>query len=79
MEVRMLTISVKIPVHLDKQLARISKQRGLSRSTILRDAISAYVAEPDNSFSARASDLAGSLTGPEDLSTSAEYMAEYGR
>ncbi len=75
----MRTISVKIPVYLDEQLTRISEQRRLSRSTILRDAITAYVAEPDKSFTACASDLAGSLSGPEDLSTSAEHMAEYGR
>ena len=75
----MRTISVKIPVYLDEQLTRISEQRRLSRSTILRDAITAYVAEPDKSFTALASDLAGSLSGPEDLSTSADHMAEYGR
>ena len=75
----MRTISVKIPVYLDEQLARISEQRCLSRSNIIRDAITAYVTEPDKSFTALASDLAGSLTGPEDLSTSADHMAEYGR
>ena len=75
----MRNISVKIPVYLDEQLTRISEQRNLSRSTILRDAITAYVAEPEKSFTARAGDLAGSLSGPEDLSTSAEYMDEYGQ
>ena len=75
----MRTISVKIPEYLDKELTRISDQRRLSRSMILRDAIAAYVAEPDKSFTALASDLAGSLSGPEDLSTSADYMAEYGQ
>lgn len=75
----MRTISVKIPVYLDEQLTRISEQRRLSRSTILRDAITAYVVEPDKSFTALASDLAGSLSGPEDLSTSADHMADYGR
>ena len=75
----MRNISVKIPVYLDEQLSRISEQRNLSRSTILRDAIIAYVAEPEKSFIARAGDLAGSLSGPEDLSTSAEHMDEYGQ
>ena len=75
----MRTISVKIPEYLDKELTRISEQRRLSRSMILRDAIATYVAEPDKSFAALASDLAGSLSGPEDLSTSADYMAEYGQ
>ena len=75
----MRTISVKIPVYLDEQLIRISEQRHLSRSAILRDAIIAYVAEPEKSFAACASDLAGSLSGPEDLSTSIEHMTEYGR
>lgn len=75
----MRTISVKIPAYLDEQLNRISDQRRLSRSNIIRDAITAYVAEPDNSFTALASDLAGSLSGSEDLSTSADHMADYGR
>ena len=75
----MRTISVKIPVYLYEQLARISEQRCLSRSNIIRDAITAYVTEPDKSFTALASDLAGSLSGPEDLSTSVDHLAEYGR
>lgn len=75
----MRTISVKVPIYLDEQLTKISEQRRLSRSTILRDAITAYVAEPDKSFTTLASDLAGSLSGPEDLSTSADHMTEYGR
>ena len=75
----MRTISVKIPVYLDEQLTRISEQRCLSRSNIIRDAITTYVTEPDKSFTALASDLVGSLSGPEDLSTSTDHMAEYGR
>ena len=75
----MRTLSVKLPVYLDEKLTRISKQRGLSRSTILREAIHAYLVEPDNSFSAQVRDLVGSLAGPEDLSTSVKYMAEYGQ
>ena len=38
-----------------------------------------YTTKTDNSFSQKSGDLAGSLSGPEDLSTSAEHMAEYGR
>ena len=79
MVITVRTISVKIPVYLDEQLTRVSEQRRLSRSIILRDAITAYVAEPKKSFAECASDLAGSLSGPEDLSTSIGYMAEYGR
>lgn len=37
-----------------------------------------YTTETDNSFSQQASDLPGSLSGPEDSSTSAEHMAGYG-
>ena len=75
----MRTVSVRIPVYLDEQLTRISRQRRVSRSTILREAIGEYLAESDNSFSQQASHLAGSLYGPENLSTSAEYLAEYGQ
>ena len=75
----MRSISVKIPVYLDEQLTRISEQRSLSRSAVLRDAIVAYVSKPDKSFAARASDLAGSLSGPEDLSTSPKHMADYAK
>lgn len=72
----MRSISVKIPVYLDEQLSRISEQRSLSRSAILRNAIIAYISEPGKSF---ASDLAGSLSGPEDLSTSPEHMVDYAK
>ena len=75
----MRSISVKIPVYLDEQLSRISEQRSLSRSAILRDAIIAYISEPGKSFAAQASDLAGSLSGSEDLSTSPEHMTDYAK
>ena len=75
----MRTVSVRIPEYLDEQLTRISKQRRVSRSIILREAIGAYLAKSDNSLSQQASHLAGSLYGPKNLSTSSEHMAEYGR
>ena len=75
----MRTISLKIPANLDRQLTRISQQRGTTRSEILREALREYVKEPRNSFTARASDLAGSLVGPKDLSTSGDHMSGYGQ
>ena len=38
-----------------------------------------YTTKTDNTATQKASDFAGSLSGPEDLSSSTEHMAQYGR
>jgi len=75
----MRTISLKIPSNLDQQLTQFSKQHGTTRSAVLRDAVREYIEKPRNSFAAQAMDLAGSVAGPKDLSTSSKHMSGYGR
>ena len=48
---------------------------------IVREAVGEYLAGEagETSFLALAHDLAGSVEGPEDLSTNPEHLADYGR
>lgn len=75
----MKTVSLKLPRHLDRKLAELSRKRGTSRSAIVRDAIESFAAEPAESVTGLAADLVGSLSGAKDLSTAKHHMADYGR
>ena len=57
---------------LDSKISKVSLDSLKSDNKI-------YTTKTDNSFSQKANDLAGSLPGPEDLSSSVEHMAAYGR
>ncbi len=72
--------SVKLPEHLDDLLDRLAKQRGVSRSAIIREAVQAYAAAPRTGPSALslAGGLAGSLEGPRDLSANAKHLKGFG-
>ena len=73
------TISVKLPDDLDQELTRLARQRGASRSAVLREALERFARGISDSFAARAGDLAGSIEGPSDLSTAHDHMADYGQ
>jgi len=75
----MRVICVKVPESLDRQLTELSRRHKTTRSDVLRKALEAFGNRGASSVSARAADLAGSLTGPRDLSTSPKHMAGYGR
>lgn len=79
----MKTISLKLPEPLDKLLQTAARQRRISKSTLLREAIARHLA-PDtisakSSFAALADDLAGCIEGPKDLSVGSRHMEGYGR
>lgn len=79
----MRTLTVKLPQHLDDLLDRLARQRGVTRSAVLRDALKAYAAGGaaiKGSALEAAGDLVGSLTGlPRDLSTNPKYMKDFGK
>ena len=75
----MKTISIKLPAALDRKLSRLAREQGASRSAVLREALQSYEGRIGRSFAQEAGDLAGSLSGPRDLSTSDEYMSDYGK
>ncbi len=74
----MRTISVKLSEDLERRLASLAKAQRVSRSEVLRVALLAFQPELPESFTAAASDLAGCVGGPKDLSTAEKHMMGYG-
>ncbi len=81
----MKTLSVKLPEELDAELSAAAAQRGESKSFLVREALTSYMRKDgtrgtDVSCDDLARDLAGSFSGPVDLSRGArKYMKGYGR
>ncbi len=79
----MRTVSLKLPDPLHEQLAASARRQGKSKSTVVREALDAYL----NGETARAGgscldlieNLAGCLQGPEDLSSNRKHMSGFGR
>ncbi len=79
----MKVISLKVPDDLYVKLGTLAAQRKASRSTVLRAALSDYLSRggkrANGSFFESAKDLAGSVTGPSDLSFEKSNLEGYGR
>lgn len=79
----MRTLSLKLPTHLDALVDRLAKQRGLSRSAVIREALAQYATkDPGIRGSAleAAGDLVGSIKGgPRDLSSNKKYLDDLGK
>jgi predicted transcriptional regulator len=75
----MRAISLKIPEELDRRLTEFAARRKVTRSAVLREALEVFTADSSRSFTSLAGDLAGSLSGPRDLSTSSAHMTDYGK
>ncbi|HEX9944482.1 MAG TPA: ribbon-helix-helix protein, CopG family [Thermoanaerobaculia bacterium] len=74
---------MKLPDSLDKELEAQASRKGVTKSVVIREALSGYLvrtgASSRMSFTALAGDLAGCVEGPDDLSTSKNHLAGYGR
>ena len=79
----MTTLTLKIPETMDGELAALANRQGVSKSALVRKAVSALLSqeqEPqEGSFLALAEDLAGCLEGPEDLSCHKRHLDGYGQ
>ena len=79
----MRTITVKVPRPLGERLGRAVVERRSTRSAVVREAIEAYLATEgggsEGSCFALASDLAGAVSGPSDLSSNRLRLRGYGR
>ena len=79
----MKTISLKVPEPLVANLAEMAQRKGVSKSALIRDALEAYLqtdgAERAESALSRVADLAGTLSGPEDLSVNKDYLRNFGQ
>jgi predicted transcriptional regulator len=75
----MRPVSIKLPEHLEQLLDRLARERNLTRSAVVREALEAYANRSRaSSVTAAAGDLVGSLSGPADLSTSRKHLAGFG-
>ena len=77
--------SLKLTPELEKSLTTYATSRGASASSVVREALEAYLVDAQSadlrkpqSFSARAADLAGCVSGPADLSTNPAHLSTYG-
>ncbi len=79
----MKTVSLKMPEALDSQLEKVARRTRRSKSLIVRMALAEFLPRQGrpskSSFLARALDLAGSVRGPADLSTSKRRLEGYGK
>ena len=77
------TLTLKIPDIIKEKLRTYSKNKGLSRSEIVREALLEYFEKDDfdkkGTFYDLAQDLAGSVQESPDLSTNKEYLSKYGQ
>jgi len=81
----MNTLTIKLPAALDEALALASKREHLTKSEVVRRALSAYVARPPGpapfvSALEQAGDLVGCFKGgPKDLASNPKHMAGFGK
>lgn len=79
----MQTLSLKLPDTLLQEINEISEERGISKSSFIREAVTQYLhggstSPQSGSFLDLASDLCGSVAGPKDLSTNKKHLEGYG-
>lgn len=81
----MNTLTIKIPPALEQDLLDFSKQTHLSKSELVRRALTAFMAQrastqPLVSALDQAGDVVGCFAGsPPDLSCNPTYMKDFGR
>jgi hypothetical protein len=80
----MKTISLKVAENLHRKLERTARERGQSKSEVMRAALEQFLnggqapGRPQSVLDL-AGDLVGSAEGPTDLSTNPKYMEGYGQ
>jgi len=75
----MRTVSFKLPVELDEALDNLARERGTTRSELVRDAIDALAKGKRRSVTAAVDELGLAVDGPTDLSTNRKHLAGYGK
>ena len=82
----MNSITIKIPDQLAQALEQVLAREHLSKSELVRRALSAYILQRTNtntpfvSALEQAGDLVGCFEGgPEDLSSNPSHLADFGR
>lgn len=79
----MSVLSVKIPDSLEKQVAQYVRRHGVSKFSVVREALRTHLEREARSrgasFLERAEDLAGIVDAAPDLSTNPAHLEDYGR
>lgn len=77
----MPTLTLTISEEVDSELARLALHQGVSKSSLIREAISAFLPAKlqsrKGSFLSLAEDLAGCVEGPEDLASHPRHLRSY--
>lgn len=74
----MRTVTVKIPDALHARISAVARERGTSRSDVIRSALCAFE-KPPTTVGELIGDLAGTGEGPGDLLSNPDYMEGFGR
>ena len=77
-------MTIKLPDDLEKKIVYESRRRGISKSSLVREALAVYLTKgiqrtTEPSVYDLAKDLIGSVSGPGDLVSNPKYMEGYGR
>lgn len=79
----MNTLTLKVPEILKSRLNSCAREKGISKSEIIRSALLEYFSKDDEkrtgSFIDFSEDLAGKIEGTLDLSTNKKYFDGYGK
>lgn len=79
---RMKTLSVKIPHDTNQALSALARRHGIAKSRLIREACQEYFTKQpehaETSLLERIGDIAGSLNGPGNLTTTPEYLHRHG-
>lgn len=81
----MNTLTIKLPFTLDDELSRLAQREHVSKSEVLRQALSACVHERNKQAPASAAldavaDLVACFSGgPKDLASDPAHLADFGR
>jgi len=77
------TLTLKIPDSIREKLAMYAKDKGISKSEIVRNALLEYfekdILKDQGTFYDLSRDLAGSLSGTHDLSTNKDHLSGFGK
>jgi hypothetical protein len=79
----MTNVSLKLPEALAAKLAAAARKRGQNKSALIRELLEQSLekshASPQGSCLDLASDLAGCVEGPGDLSVNDRHLSGYGK
>ena len=75
----MRTVSFKLPISLDEALSELARQRNVSRSELLREAIESLANRKRPSVTSAVDALGLGIDGPADLSTNPRHLSGFGK